>query len=146
MRWDVRSAKIMQEVNNQISPVWWNNKNIFIFFLIACGAIQAFVFHYGNLIDLSEDQLDIVMGFILNFIMLGWCSIDAQEKTVRISGLLRFALFVISLIGVPWYFIRSRGLVGALKNGFGFGLFIIWLASLIVGLFFISVLQLIQAH
>ena len=79
------------------------------------------------------------MGFILNFILLGWCSIDAQEKIVRISGLLRFDLLFISLIGVPWYFIRSRGLVGALKNGFGFGLFAIWLISLTVGLFLIMI-------
>lgn len=136
----------MEEVTNRTSPAWWNNKKYFIFLLIACGVIQAFVFCYGKLIDLSEGQLDIIMGFILNFILLGWCSIDAQEKTVRISGLLRFALFFISLIGVPWYFIRSRGLVGALKNGFGFGLFVIWLISLTVGLFLIMMLQFIQSH
>ena len=41
-------------------------------------------------------------------------------------------MLFIAWIGVPWYFIRSRGFVGALKAAFGLGLFGIWFAALMI--------------
>ena len=136
----------MEEATTQSSAAWWNHKKALIFALIACGAVQALVISYGKSLDRGGRHFDILMGVILNMILLGWCSIDAKEKIARISGLLRFALILIPLVGVPWYFIRSRGFVGALKHGFGFGLFAIWLLSLFLGSFVIAISRLFHAH
>jgi len=129
-----------------MSTVGGKKKKTFIVALIACGIVQVFVFYSGEAHQQSMQSLDILMGFVLNFILLGWCSADAEERAVRIYGLLRFALILISLIGVPWYFIRSRGFVGAFKGAFGLGLFAIWLSTLFAGIFLITVLQHIRAH
>lgn len=129
-----------------MTTVWSNKKMPFILALIACGLVQVYVFHYGQTHHQSKQSLDALMGFVLNFILLGWCSADAEEKKVRIYGLLRFALILISLIGVPWYFVRSRGFVGALKGAFGMGLFAIWLITITLGVFTITVLHHLRAH
>lgn len=76
--------------------------------------------------------IQLFMGFTLNVALLGWCYIDAEEKMVAISGPLGFLLLFIAWIGVPWYFLRSRGWIGALKAAFGLGLFGIWVSSLFV--------------
>jgi hypothetical protein len=142
---DIRSeSDTIPRKDAQKSPIWWKNKRPFIIALIVGGIIHAFIPIIGRALHQSQDHLHAFMGFALNFIMLGWCSLDAKERTIRISGLLRFVLIFISLIGVPWYFLRSRGFVGAFKNVFGLGFLAIWLVTLFIVTFGIEILKIIQ--
>jgi hypothetical protein len=137
---------IIHRGNARRSPTWRKNKRPFIIALVVCGITQAFLPSIGKAVHQTQDYLNAFMGFIINFIMLGWCSVDAEERAVRISGLLRFSLIIISLIGVPWYFLRSRGFVGAFKNVFGLGLFAIWLGTLFVVTFGIKILEILKTQ
>jgi hypothetical protein len=55
--------------------------------------------------------------------------VDANERRIPISGMLRFVMLFIAIVGVPWYFVHSRGFLHAAKVGFGFGLFILWFVT-----------------
>jgi hypothetical protein len=134
-------SETIQLGDTRMAPVWWKNKRTFIIALVMCGFAQAFIPTNGNTAHQSQDYSNVFISFALNFIMLGWCSVDAEERAVRISGLLRFALIIISVIGVPWYFLRSRGMVGAFKNVLGLGLFAIWLITLFIVTFGIEIFK-----
>lgn len=136
----------IQLENNRMSPVWWKNKRTFIIALIMCGFAQAFVISNDTNANQFQDYSNVFTSFMLNFTMLGWCSVDAEERAVRISALLKFALIIISVIGVPWYFLRSRGFVGAFKNVFGLGLFAVWLLSLFLVSFGIKLFEILNTQ
>jgi hypothetical protein len=102
--------------------------------LAICGFVDAFLYVYGLAHPPTQAGFQMFIGFSLNVAMLGWCYVDAEEKMIAISGVLGFAMLFISIIGVPAYFLRSRGLVGALKNAFGLGLYALWLSTLMVGM------------
>lgn len=70
--------------------------------------------------------LDLFVAFTFNLALLGWCYLDSEEKMVPITRWLGLALLGLSVVGLPWYFIRSRGGIGALKAAFGFGLILLW--------------------
>jgi hypothetical protein len=54
-----------------------------------------------------------------------WCENDAHmRRFVMPSGMMGF-IITMGLIGVPWYFIRSRGWMGAAKWGFGLPLILL---------------------
>ncbi len=56
---------------------------------------------------------------------LTWCENDAHmRRFVMPSGMMGF-IVTMALIGVPWYFIRSRGWMGAAKRGFGLPLILL---------------------
>ena len=56
---------------------------------------------------------------------LSWCENDAHmRRFVMPSGMVGF-IITMGFIGVPWYFIRSRGWVGAAKRGFGLPLILL---------------------
>lgn len=62
-------------------------------------------------------------------VLLGWCYADAEDRMIPITQFLGLALLAVSIIGVPWYFIRNRGLLCAAKRIFGFGLFCLYGAT-----------------
>ena len=113
----------------------WMRKKTYVWSLVAVGVVQAVVAIIGT----SHPRVDvggqIPLAFALNVAALGWCFVDAKEKMIPISGFLRVVMLIVSLIGVPWYFWRSRGLIGAAKGWFGLGLFALWLGSAMIALF-----------
>lgn len=110
----------------------WRRKRTYLWLLAVLGLLHGCLFAYGLDQPPTQMGIQLFMGFTLNVALLGWCYIDAEEKMVAISGPLGFLLLFIAWIGVPWYFLRSRGWIGALKAAFGLGLFGIWVSSLFV--------------
>lgn len=76
--------------------------------------------------------LELFIGFTFNLVLLGWCFADAEERKIPITRFLGLALLTVATVGVPWYFIRSRGFVGAVKGGFGFGLILLWFLGILI--------------
>jgi hypothetical protein len=101
---------------------------------------------YGLAHPSSQAGIQLFIGFTLNVALLGWCYVDAEERMVAISGLLRFVMLFIAWVGVPWYFVRSRGSAEALKGALGLGLFGIWFATLFVGAIAGAVVQAILSR
>ena len=58
-----------------------------------------------------------------------WCKYDAQMRRFVMPSGMMGCIITMALIGVPWYFIRSRGWLGAAK--WGFGLPLIFLSSVL---------------
>ena len=48
-----------------------------------------------------------------------WCDNDAHMRRFVMPSGMMGCIITMTLIGVPWYFIRSRGWIGAAKLGFG---------------------------
>ena len=113
----------------------WMRKKTYVWSLVGLGVIQGVVAVVGMSRPGVDTGTQLPLTFALNVATLGWCYADAKEKLVPISGLMRAAMLVVSLIGVPWYFLRTRGLVGAAKGGFGLGLFVLWLGTAMVAMF-----------
>ena len=110
-------------------------KKTYVWSLVVIGVVQGLV----AVVGMSHPRVDlgskIPLAFVLNVALLGWCFVDAKARLVPISGLLRAVMLIIALVGVPWYFLRSRGFVLGAKCGFGLGLFIVWLATAMVTIF-----------
>ncbi len=104
----------------------WGRKKTYIWLLVGIGVIDGVLLVFGK----SHLQIDagrpIFSAFAINVAALGWCYTDAKDRMVPVSGLLRFVMLFIAIIGVPWYFLRSRGFIQAAKGGFGLGLFALW--------------------
>jgi len=122
----------MRAITVASSKPIWRLKKTYICMLAVFGLLHGFLFVYGFSHPPSQAGIQLFVGFTLNVALLSWCYIDAEERMIAISGLLGFLLLFIAWIGVPWYFIRSRSFIGALKAGLGFGLFAIWFAALMI--------------
>jgi len=101
-------------------------KRNYLWALPCVGILHGGLFSYGLSHPPTQAGLDLFMGFTLNLVLLGWCYADSEEKQIPITRWLGLALLAVSVVGVPWYFVRSRGFVGALKGGFGLGLMFLW--------------------
>jgi hypothetical protein len=122
----------MADIPPPLARPLWRRKRTYLWLLAGFGLLHGCLFSYGLSHPPTQAGLQLFIGFTLNVALLGWCYIDAEERTVAISGLLGFLLLFIAWIGVPWYFIRSRGWIGALKAAFGLGLFGIWFTGLLI--------------
>jgi len=122
---------------------FWKRKKTYLWALCACGFVDALLYAYGLAHPPTQAGIQLFMGFTLNVVLLGWCYVDADEKKVPISGLLGFTMLFISIVGVPWYFLRSRGPIGGLKGGFGLGLFALWFVTFLVGAVAAAIVQLV---
>jgi hypothetical protein len=112
----------------------WKHQKTYLWMLIIFGVIHGLLFAYGLAHYRAQMGIQLFIGFTLNVALIGWCYIDAQKKMVAISGPLGFTMLFISWIGVPWYFVRSRGWLGASKAIFGLGLFAIWFCCVVLGI------------
>jgi len=113
----------------------WMRKKTYVWSLVAVGVVQASVAVIGMSHPLVYVGGQVPLAFALNVATLGWCFVDAKERMIPISGFLRVVMLIVSLVGVPWYFLRSRGLIDAAKGWFGLGLFVLWLGSAMIALF-----------
>lgn len=95
------------------------------------GLLHGFLVVYGLIHPPSQAGIELFIGFTLNVALLGWCYIDAEERMVAIAGRLGFVMLFIAWIGIPWYFIRSRGVARALMAAFGLWLYAIWFTAFI---------------
>ena len=118
-----------------VSQPRWRRKKTYLWTLAAIGILHGLLTVFGQAHPPIKAGVELFIGFSLNVALLGWCYADAEERMVAISGFLGFVMLFIAAIGIPWYFVRSRGLVGGLKGALGFGLFGIWFAFGIVGVF-----------
>lgn len=107
-------------------------KRNYLFALPGVGLLQAALYSYGLSRPSTQLGFDLVVTFMLNLALLGWCYADSEERMVPITRFLGLALLAIPWFGVPWYFLRSRGLPGAAKGAFGLGLFALWITSFFV--------------
>ena len=111
--------------------------------LILIGIVDALVFLLARKQVGFQGGEQLAAMFAMNVTMLGWCYVDAEEKKVPVSGWLRLAMLALPIIGVPWYFLSSRGFVAAAKTGFGLGLFAVWFASLLLSSIVVVVAQIL---
>ena len=119
----------MEAPTTSVPTQFWDQKRTYLWLLAGIGAIDG-----GSLVlQQSHPQIEassrLFIAFALNVAVLGWCHVDAKEKMVPISGFLRLVMLLIAIIGVPWYFVRSRGLFQAAKGWFGLGLFAVWFVA-----------------
>jgi len=113
------------------TPLLKRKKN-YLWALAGVGLLHGALYSYGLSHPPSQMGLELFITFTFNLALLGWCYADAEERKIPITQFLGLALLLISVVGVPWYFLRSRGLLGALKSAFGFGLIFLWLLGMLV--------------
>lgn len=115
-------------MDTSIAPpsVYRKRKRWAIWALAGIGVLHGLLYAYGLSHPATQMGLEFFMTFTCNLALLGWCYVDAEERKIPITRWLGLALLAVSLIGVPWYFIRSRGLWGAVKGGFGLGLLLLY--------------------
>jgi hypothetical protein len=65
----------------------------------------------------SEKAQIAVFGFITGFSVRQWCSLDSMERHAPFGLLLGLTIVFVTVIGVPIYLLRSRGLRGLLAVG-----------------------------
>ncbi|HVU36047.1 MAG TPA: hypothetical protein VHE61_21580 [Opitutaceae bacterium] len=97
-------------------------KRTYLWALVAVGPLNGVLYSYGLSHLPSQMGLELFMVFTFNLALLGWCYADSEQRLIPITRYLGLALLAAPIIGVPWYFVRSRGGVSAAKSCFGFGL------------------------
>lgn len=109
-------------------------KKNYLWALAGFGVLHGALYSFGLSHPPSQMGLQVFNAFTFNLALLGWCYADAEEKKVPITQFLGLALLLFAMVGVPWYFVRSRGFLGACKGAFGFGLIGLWFGAMIVTL------------
>jgi hypothetical protein len=122
------------DVISLASESFWRRKKTYIYALLLVGLIDAALLVAAKEQSSRMSGFQLLTIFGLNVAMLGWCYVDAEERKIPVSGWLRVVMLFVPIIGVPWYFIRSRGLIRAAKAAFGLGLFAIWFGSALISL------------
>ena len=97
-------------------------KRSYLWILASVGVLHGMLYSYGLSHPRSQMGLEFFMIFTLNVALLGWCYADSEQRQIPITRFLGLALLAIPILGVPWYFVRSRGVVSAAKAIFGYGL------------------------
>ena len=113
-----------------IAVPFLKRKGIYLWALAGVGSFHGALYSYGLSHPPSQMGLELFIGFTFNLALLGWCFADAEERKIPITRFLGLALLMVAVVGVPWYFIRSRGFLAALKAVFGFGLIFLWCACM----------------
>lgn len=111
----------------------WRRKKTYLALLAILGVVHGGLYTYGLAHPPTQLGIQLFIVFTLNVALLGWCYVDAEERMVAITGRLGFCMLFVSWLGVPWYFIRSRGFLRAGKAGFGLGFFALWVVTLVLG-------------
>ena len=119
----------------------WKRKSTYLKMLAVCGLVHGLLVLYGTAHPPAQMGIQLFVVFTLNVALLGWCYVDAGERVVPIAGLLGFAMLFIPVIGVPWYFFRSRGFAGAFRGALGFGLFGVWFCALLASAVIAGIIQ-----
>jgi hypothetical protein len=101
-------------------------KKVALWALFGVGLLHGALYSYGLSNPPTQMGLQLFITFTLNLGLLGWCYADSRARTIPITRFLGLALLAVPAIGVPWYFVRSRGFFPAAKAVFGLGLFAIW--------------------
>ena len=122
----------MNTLSTAVTPPLIKRKNIYLWALAGVGLLHGMLYSYGLSHPPSQMGLQLFNGFTFNLALLGWCYADAEERKIPITRFLGLALLMVAIVGVPWYFLRSRGLLGALRGGLGFGLILLWLLGMSV--------------
>jgi len=104
----------------------YKRKKTYLWALPGVGLLHGAVYSYGLSNPSTQAGLNIFITFTFNLALLGWCYADSEERKIPITRYLGLALVALAMIGVPWYFVRSRGFLGAAKAVFGFGLIGLW--------------------
>lgn len=112
----------------------WQRKSTYLWLLPLLGIFDG-VLGFDSLGNRTENPGYLLAStFAFNLVLLAWCFRDADEKRVPITRWLGLCLLMLAVVGVPWYFVRSRGWFGALKRGFGLGIVALYLAGAMLGL------------
>ncbi len=101
-------------------------KRNYLWALLGFGLLHGVLYSYGLSHPSTQMGLQLFITFTLNLALLGWCYADSEERKIPITRWLGLALLAVSIVGVPWYFVRSRGFLGALKTAFGLWLILTW--------------------
>lgn len=118
--------------SDAVASALLKRKRNYLWALPAVGLVHGFVYSYGLSHPPTQMGFDLFVNFTLNLALLGWCYADSEEKKIPITRWLGLALLLVCIVGVPWYFIRSRGFFGALKAAFGLGLILLWWVPMII--------------
>jgi len=122
----------MNTPESVIAVPFSKRKKTYSWALLGVGLLHGALHSYGLSHPPSQMGLQLFMSFTFNLALLGWCYADAQQRMIPITQFLGLALLAVAIVGVPWYFVRSRGLLGALKGAFGLGLFLLWFVGFLV--------------
>lgn len=111
----------------------WRRKSTCLWLLPSLGLLDGFL-GFDSLGQRTENPGYLLgFNFAFNLVLLGWCFRDADDRRVPITLWLGLCLLMLAVLGVPWYFVRSRGWVRALKQGFGLGIIALYLVGATVG-------------
>jgi hypothetical protein len=131
--WRQFRRKETMNTNAALVPgTFHKRKRNYLLGLVGIGLLDGVLYSHGLSYPSWQVDSQLFITFTFNLCLLGWCYTDAQERKIPITRFLGLALLAIALVGVPWYFIRSRGIIGACKGAFGIGLFLIWLAGILL--------------
>jgi hypothetical protein len=64
----------------------------------------------------AETEIEILEGISIAVLVTSWCSVDAHERDTTIGKLQFVGLVFFTLIALPVYFVRTRGLPGVLST------------------------------
>lgn len=101
----------------------------FILYPIAFGAYDLIACEDDSQLD-SSSLFSTIVGIGA---ILAWCSFDAAIHDFKISTGLRFGIFLLAIVAVPVYLVKTRGWSPALKIGFGFPAFALNLGAYYLG-------------
>lgn len=93
------------------------------------GVLDLILYYHDTWSSISW-VLNTLVGIVA---IVAWCAYDARLKGMTISLGLRLAIWLIALVGVPVYLVRSRGWGGAARLGFGLPVFLLGLGLYYAG-------------
>lgn len=70
----------------------------------------------------------VVSAFLFASLIFLWCYHDSRQQNFFLGKGLTFLIILVTFIGVPTYFIKSRGLLGGLK-AIGFAVLFVLLCA-----------------
>ena len=107
--------------------------------LAVVGSIATWVFSNSEL----GYGLTMLLTLVANIVaIIYWCNVDAEERNFDFTLGQRIFIVLFALIGLPYYFVKSRGVRnGLISTGYAF---LFWLSMYFVGVVTLVVLSLVE--
>lgn len=60
----------------------------------------------------NSSFVELLSGLLIAFLVVIWCVYDATEREVRLGVKLKLVVFLLLVVGLPVYLLKSRGVGG----------------------------------
>jgi hypothetical protein len=102
----------VEDAGDDASFSYAAKKRLIVILLLAYSAILGIVLCF---LPEEDTPIDFVVGLPLLILGVSWCFTDAAERGHRIGRLMRLFLILVFIVGLPTYFLQTRGF-GAFKT------------------------------